>query len=291
MYKKPIINYILKIILLFTFSCTYFQKKDLDILPVNWSGKIITFVDLDLNYKNLENLNRKWSKMHSDRYLPYYKFLDKKFIILGKSDTFDDEFFVIEDEKNRKYKMKMDYDKSIGFQLPSYLLFQDMRTDAEKMIGKFIWLNDTDDYKSFYTFKNYKFSRFEKVKVLEVNLFQNSNSDHPIWFKVESMSGYEGYVRYNGNGINKKIGKKDHYYLSAPLPKSWGKKTTRKILDGNVEIGMSSQQVRIAIGNPDVLNVTSSRHGQSEQWIYQDKRGNRTYLQFEYGFLTYKIEK
>ena len=291
MHKKLVIDYVLKSVLLFTFSCTYFQKKEMDILPVNWSGKIITFVDLDPSYKNLENLNRKWSKIHRNRYIPYYKFLDKKFIILGKSDTFDDEFFVIEDEKNRKYKMKMDYDKSIGFQLPSYLLFQDMRTDAEKMIGKFIWLNDTDDYKSFYTFKNYKFSRFEKVKVLEVNLFQNSNSDHPIWFKVESMSGYEGYVRYNGIGINKKIGKKDHYYLYAPLPKSWGKKTTRKILDGNVEIGMSSQQVRIAIGNPDVLNVTSSRHGQSEQWIYQDKRGNRTYLQFEYGFLTYKIEK
>ena len=60
MHKKLVIDYVLKFVLLFTFSCTYFQKKDLDILPVNWSGKIITFVDLDPNYKNLENLNRKW---------------------------------------------------------------------------------------------------------------------------------------------------------------------------------------------------------------------------------------
>ena len=129
----------------------------MDILPVNWSGKIITFVDLDPSYKNLENLNRKWSKIHRNRYIPYYKFLDKKFIILGKSDTFDDEFFVIEDEKNRKYKIKMDYDKSTGFQVPSYLLFKDIRIEAEKMIGKFIWLNNTNDYMSFYTFNNYKF--------------------------------------------------------------------------------------------------------------------------------------
>ena len=290
MYKKPIINYILKIILFSTSSCTYFQKKDIDILPVNWSGKIITFVDLDHTYKNLQNLNRKWSKMHSNRFVPYHKLLDKKFTILGRSETFNDEFLVIEDEKNKKYKIKMDYDKSIGFQIPSYLLFEELKVEVEKMMGRFIWLNNTNDYTSFYTFSNYKFSRFEKVKVMEVNLFQNSNSDHPIWFRVESMSGYEGYVRYNGNGINKKIGKKDHYYLSAPLPKSWGKETTRKILDGNVEIGMSSKQVRIAIGNPDVLNVTSSRHGQSEQWIYQDQLGNRTYLQFEYGLLTHTIE-
>ena len=93
-----------------------------------------------------------------------------------------------------------------------------------------------------------------------------------------------------GNGIKQKIGQKDHYYLSAPLPDSWGKDTIRKILDGNVEIGMSDKQVRIAIGNPDALNVTSSRHGQSEQWIYQDQLGNRTYLQFEYGLLTHTIE-
>ena len=290
MYKKPIINYILIIILLSTFSCTYFQKKDPDILPVNWSGKIITFVDLDPNYKNLENLNRKWSKMHSNRFVPHYKFLDKKFTILGKIETFNAEFFVIKDEKNKKYKIKIDYDKSIGFQIPSYLLFDEIRVEAEKMIGRFIWLNNTNDYMSFYTFSNYSFSRFEKVKVLEVHLFQNSNSDHPIWLKVKALSGYEGYVRYNGNGIKQKIAQKDHYYVSAPLPDSWGKDTIRKILDGNVEIGMSDKQVRIAIGNPDALNVTSSRHGQSEQWIYQDQMGNRTYLQFEYGLLTHTIE-
>lgn len=290
MYKKPIFNYILKIILLSTFSCTHFQKKDLVILPVNWSGKNITFVDLDPTYKNMHNLNRKWSKVHSNRFVPYYKFLDKKFTILGKSEAFNDEFFMIKDEKNKKYKIKMDYDESIGFQIPSYLLFEELRVEAEKMIGRFIWLNNTNDYMSFYTFSNYKFSRFEKVKVLEVDLFQNSNSDHPIWFKVKALSGYEGYVRYNGNGIKQKVGQKDHYYVSVPIPKSWGKDTIRKILDGNVEIGMSVNQVRIAIGNPDALNVTSSRHGQSEQWIYQDQLGNRTYLQFEYGLLTHTID-
>ena len=290
MYNKPIINYTLIIILISTSSCTYFQKKDLDILPVNWSGKIITFVDLDRTYKNLQNLNRKWSKMHSNRFVPYYKLLDKKFTILGRSETFNDEFFVIEDEKNKKYKIKMNYDKSIGFQIPSYLLFEELKVEAEKMMGRFIWLNHPNDYMSFYTFSNYKFSRFEKVKVLEVNLFQNSNSDHPIWFKVKALSGYEGYVRYNGNEIEQKIGQKDHYYVTTPLPKSWGKDTIRKILDGNVEIGMSHKQVRIAIGNPDALNVTSSRHGQSEQWIYQDHLGNRTYLQFEYGLLIHTIE-
>ena len=53
---------------------------------------------------------------------------------------------------------------------------------------------------------------------------------------------------------------------------------------------MEDRQVRIAIGNPDEVNATSSRHGISEQWVYIDRMGNKTYYQFEYGKLTYVSE-
>ena len=38
---------------------------------------------------------------------------------------------------------------------------------------------------------------------------------------------------------------------------------------------MSDEQVRVAIGNPDVINNTSSRHGVSEQWIYGNVVGEK----------------
>ena len=68
MYKKPIINYINNPTLLFMYLLSKKKKKDLDILPVNWSGKIITFVDLDLNYKNLEILTENGLKCTASIY-------------------------------------------------------------------------------------------------------------------------------------------------------------------------------------------------------------------------------
>ena len=49
---------------------------------------------------------------------------------------------------------------------------------------------------------------------------------------------------------------------------------------------MTSKQVQIAIGYPDKIINTSSRHGMSEQWIYH--LGNKKiYYQFEYDTLIY----
>ena len=49
---------------------------------------------------------------------------------------------------------------------------------------------------------------------------------------------------------------------------------------------MSDRQVQIAIGYPDHINFTSSRHGLSEQWVYYTMN-KKTYYQFEYGKLIY----
>ena len=74
------------------------------------------------------------------------------------------------------------------------------------------------------------------------------------------------------------------------MPRAWGKEIITKVLDQRIELGMEDRQVRISIGNPDEVNTTSSRHGISEQWIYVNHDGNKTYYQFEYGKLTYVNE-
>ena len=48
---------------------------------------------------------------------------------------------------------------------------------------------------------------------------------------------------------------------------------------------MNESQVRVSIGNPNIINNTSSRHSVSEQWIYGNNIGNKKYLLFEYGKL------
>ena len=45
-------------------------------------------------------------------------------------------------------------------------------------------------------------------------------------------------------------------------------KILKNIIKGEIDYNMSFEQVRAAIGNPDIINNTSSRHGVSQQWIY-----------------------
>ena len=144
-------------------------------------------------------------------------------------------------------------------------------------------MNNTFDTKGFFSFSEYKFNRFEPVKVVDVFPFQNRDDDYPVWLKVISVYGHEGFVRYNGE--EEKIGNQDYYYLSEPLPKSWGKNIIQKIIQKKIEIGMTNKQIRLSIGNPDEINNTSSRHGVSQQWIYRKLNGRDKYFQFENGKL------
>ena len=57
-------------------------------------------------------------------------------------------------------------------------------------------------------------------------------------------------------------------------------------MEGKIEYGMNQEQVRASIGNPDIINNTSSRHGVSEQWIYGKNLSNKRYLIFENGRLS-----
>ena len=275
-------------IIIFSLSCSSFQRPDVIIEPNHWTGKLFIFADLEDNYRRSDNFNKIWSKIHKNKSRPYYRFLDKIYFVVGTQEKFKQDFLVIEDLKGNQYKMTMNFDKEDQNLIPSYFLFDDIEIQAENMIGDTIWLNNVYNPNSFFTLADYEFRRFEPVVVLDVFPYQNINFDYPIWLKVSTHLGDKGFVRYNGS--EGRVGIQDHYYESEPLPRIWGKEMITKVLDQQIELGMEDRQVRISIGNPDEVNTTSSRHGISEQWIYVGHDGNKTYYQFEYGKLTYVNE-
>ena len=266
-------------------ACSFFDSPNIYVEPNRWSGKRVIFADLDDNYKRTNNFNRIWSKIHKNRYRPYFRFLGQRYIIVGTLERFKKDFLVIKDMNGNQYKMELKEKGNELESLPSYFLSDDLEKKAKNMIGKKLWLNNTKDPNNFYTFSDYEFKRFEPVMVLDFFPFQNKDYDHPVWLKIQSLSGDEGFVRYNGD--EGRIGIQDHYYITEPIPSSLDKRLIDKILDKEIEIGMEDRQVRISIGNPDEINTTSSRHGVGEQWIFIDQKGNKTYYQFEYGKLTY----
>jgi len=266
-------------------SCSYFANGTIKTFPNQWTGKRFLFSELGDDYKKTDNFNKIWSKTHKTRFTPYYKFLDKDFIIVGTHKTFKNDYLVIEDKRKKRFKMLIQSKSNQKDTIPSYFLFDDVLQKAKAMIGKYIWLNNTYDRTSFFTKSGYQFRRFEKVMVEDYLSFQNSFSDYPVWLKISNQLGAIGFVRFNGE--EGRVGVQDHYYLSNPLPKSWGSLTIQKIINNEIEIGMEDRQVRISIGNPNEINITSSRHGIGEQWVYWGSNGNKIYYQFEYGILSY----
>ena len=273
------------IIILFGYSCSFFNRPNFHVERYEFSGLRVVFADLEDSYKRSKNFNKIWSKIHKNRYKPYFRFAGKSYIVDGILNKYKQSFLILKDENGNQFKMELNQVEIQQKILPSYLLTEDIEKKAQGMIGKTIWLNNTYDSKSFFNLSDSRFSRFDKVLVLDTFPYQNSNSDYPVWLKVESKLKGIGFVRYNGH--EGRVGVQDHYYVSDPLPRSWGKQMVKKILNKKVEVGMEGRQVRISIGNPSFVNTTSSRHGIGEQWVYLDQKGYKTYYQFENGKLTY----
>ena len=273
------------IIIFVGYSCSFFNRPNFPVEQYEFSGLKVVFTELDDSYKRSKNFNKIWSKIHKNRYRPYFRFAGKSYFIVGILNKYKQSFLIIKNENGKQYKMELSKEQIQQKILPSYLLAEDIEKKAQGMIGKIIWLNNTLDPKSFFNLSDSRFNRFDQVLVLDTFPYQNSNSDYPVWLKVESKLKGIGFVRYNGQ--EGRVGIQDHYYVSDPLPKSWGKHMVKKILNKKVEVGMKDRQVRMSIGNPSFINTTSSRHGIGEQWVYLDQEGYKTYYQFENGKLTY----
>ncbi|MBA65197.1 MAG: hypothetical protein CMG55_05285 [Candidatus Marinimicrobia bacterium] len=287
MIRKDMSSF-LKILIIFLslfFSNCFLFKNKIDNISLNeWSGKEIYIADLDESYKKTKRFNKIFSKIHSRRFKPYYRFTEKKFIIVGSFRTQKNIYLVFKDSKNKQYKVSLTNTINSQISIPSFIVFNETFLSAKKLIGRMVWLNDILDKNGFHANINSDFFRFQKVNVIDIVKFQNADNGHPIWLKVSNENGETALVRYNIQGV--RFGIKDNYFLMDPLPTKWPNTVIDKIKNNQTEIGMTERQVRIAKGYPDEINFTSSRHGISEQWIY-NVSNKKIYYQFEYGKLTY----
>ena len=284
MIKKVYFSF-LTVLLLYFNSCAFFEGGDLTLKKTILSGEKVSFVPLDIDYMRTNNFNKVWSKVYSDKYYPYRKLLSKEFTIQGQSKIEGVNYIIIKDHKNKSFKSEVKDDGQGSILNSSYILFNDDYVNAKDLINKFIWLNYLNYENIFFTYNTKKFSRFQKVKVVDVMKFQNSDKKLPLWLIIESIGGDKGFLRYDRSVNN--IGYQDHYFVEDPLSEKWDEKTISLIRSGRSILGMTKRQVRISIGNPEIINHTSSRHGISEQWVYKFENSKKQYYQFEGGKLTF----
>tara|TARA_B100002052_G_scaffold195203_1_gene177953 strand:- start:1080 stop:1952 length:873 start_codon:yes stop_codon:yes gene_type:complete len=266
-------------------SCNIFNK-DLNndsIIKNKWSGETVLFSDVSSQILKQKYINRGWTKIYKNKNVPYFKLKKQKGIILGNYYNNQKEYLVVQLDNREKYKWEKSFWQINDNALPSHLCLVKDLEQAKKLIDQYIWLNTITEDTSFINVPGMIYNKFRKVKIIGARVFQNGGRDWPIWLVIESNNEFNPMVRYNGN--KKNVGKQNYYFDYQPLPKVWGEDLILKIVSGEVLIGMSAEQVRVAIGNPNVINNTSSRHSVSEQWIYGNVIGEKKYLSFEYGKL------
>jgi len=265
-------------------SCISFHSlsKEVIINENQWTDKNFIFSDVSKELFKQKKINENWSSFESDKRIPYFKLKNSRGKILGDHIKNNEKFLVINLENNKKYKWKYNHAKKNL--LPSHIaVFEDVE-NAKKLIGKNIWLNNIVSDTIFMGQLGSSFKKFQKVNVIGVKIYQNSIVDCPIWLEIDLKNDFNSYIRYNGKF--KIHSRQNNYFIKNPIKKSWDQTSIEKIMEGKIEYGMNHEQVRASIGNPDIINNTSSRHGVSEQWIYGKNLSNKRYLIFENGRLS-----
>ena len=285
MLKRSIKPSTLFVILFFFCSCALLNREELILEKNLFSGSKVSFAFLDIKYMRTKNFNKIWSKVYANKFYPYRKLLNKEFEILGQSKINGINYFIIQDNKDKLFKSELAIDSVGNIINPNYILLEEDYMKAKDLINKYIWLNYLSNENIFFTYDTKKFSRFQKVKVVDVMKFQNSDKKLPLWLIIESIEGDKGFLRYDRSVNN--IGYQDHYFVEDPLSEKWDEKTISLIRSGRSILGMTKRQVRISIFNPEIINHTSSRHGISEQWVYKFENSKKQYYQFEGGKLTF----
>ena len=265
-------------------SCISFHSLSREIIinENQWTDKNFIFSDVSKELFKQKKINENWSSFDSDKRIPYFKLKNSSGKILGDHIKDNENFLVINLENNKKYKWKYNHAKKNL--LPGHIaVFEDVE-NAKKLIGKNIWLNNIVSDTIFMGQLGSSFKKFQKVNVVGVKIYQNSIVDCPIWLEIDLKNDFNSYIRYNGKF--KIHSRQNNYFIKNPIKKSWDKTSIEKIMEGKIEYGMNYEQVRASIGNPDIINNTSSRHGVSQQWIYGKSLSNRRYLVFENGRLS-----
>ena len=267
-------------------SCSLVKSRPpINIIENEWSGEKVMFAEISDEILKTTNINRSWSPLKRKRTKSYYKFQKAKATVVGDYTAESSTYLVLELKRRKKYKRKKELWEIKDNSLPNHLYLLSDFEAAEAVVGTNIWLNEVNDVSSFFSYAEKPFNRFEKVEVVGVFPYQNGGKEWPLWLVISARDGRRGNVRYNG--AQKIVGRQNYYFIEDPLPKNWDPETIRLVRNRDLELGMNGEQVRISQGNPAIINNTSSRHGVGQQWIYGDSLGQKTYMYFEYGKLSF----
>ena len=271
------------IISLMLFSCIKDNSLNIKslIIETQFSGDRVVFADLSKDLLNQKIINKNWSRINSEKSMPYFRLKNNSGKIKGDFIYNAERYLIVQTNNGNLFKWK--YNPMVSRSLPSHLATLSAIEEAKLFIGKNIWLNEIHSDSIFINNSEKRFKKFDKVMVLGIRVFQNSKTDMPIWLEIDTSIEHNAFIRYNGKFKTEL--RQNNYYKENPLKKEWSKTIIENLKKRKIEYGMSFEQVRVSIGNPEIVNNTSSANGVSQQWVYGKNLDEKKYLLFKNGKL------
>jgi hypothetical protein len=145
---------------------------------------------------------------------------------------------------------------------------------ARSLIGKTVYAK----VKELYTPNEsicYPLYNYEPVVVVDVvvGLYGYVRGVGPFFLKVKNHKGEEGMLRYYPNR---------NFLLVDPLKDISDERIIDAIHKDGIVIGMNQNEVKLSLGDPEIINSTVNAYGSYEQWVYV----HGLYLYFDNGTLT-----
>jgi hypothetical protein len=174
-----------------------------------------------------------------------------------------------------------------------FALLEDLQTARNTYLGQSFWslsprLPALDENGQVIPAQYIAISKFEPTTIVDV--LASPIATTPIRIVVRNDTGQEGYfdIAISQTNRARSVGNEAGIFsnmMSSQDPKSahsWPDEVWKAIEGGKVFHGMTTEQVRLSLGDPSSVNGTSVGGRRREQWVYSDGR----YLYFDDGLLT-----
>ncbi|QOS80322.1 copper amine oxidase N-terminal domain-containing protein [Paenibacillus sp. JNUCC31] len=137
-----------------------------------------------------------------------------------------------------------------------------------RLIGKSYWINDYTDLGR----------RFSKVTITDIKIEKSDSGDksYSVVFRNAKGKTVVAYAGGTAAKVTEMLSDTNQFFANDPYQKyKWSQSTWNKIIAGEVDLGMTTTQARLAWGDPTSISQEMSSKGKIEVWVYGSSAGIR----------------
>ncbi|NUU77832.1 copper amine oxidase N-terminal domain-containing protein [Paenibacillus xylanilyticus] len=130
-----------------------------------------------------------------------------------------------------------------------------------RLIGKSYWINE-------YTELGQRFSKVT-VTDIEIDKYDSGDKSYSVVFRNAKGKTVAAYAGGTASRVTEMLSDSDQFFTYDPYQKyKWSQSTWKKIIAGEVALGMTTKQAGLAWGDPTSITQEMSSKGKIEVWVY-----------------------